>query len=99
MVGDNAEVLGYSWRLYAHQLLFFDRSLTVYPPLFPSFLEFTIALGKDPLLPPQQFVLRGNISDSTVKPHCIVVLDELLNQLAAILQAQGSLGTDAFGLQ
>ena len=99
MVGGKAVVFGQSWRSYAHQLLLCDRSMAASPPLFPSFLEFSIPLGKDQRLPSQQFVQGGDISKGAVKPHGIVVLDELLNQPPAILQVQGSLGTDAFGLQ
>ena len=79
MIGDHMEVSGYSTRSYVQQLLLSDRSLTVFPSLFPSFLELPIALGKDQLLPSQKLIQRGDIPDSAVKPVGVVALDELFN--------------------
>lgn len=66
---------------------------------FPGLDQFAVAFGVDGMVVSQQSIAWGDISDSTVESHVVVMRDIVGDDSSSILQGQGRLDTDAFALQ
>ena len=68
-------------------------------PLSPGRLQLAIPLGVDLLLPPGEHLLRGDVADSTVHAHVIVMNDIALYQTPRIFELQGRSWADALSFE
>jgi hypothetical protein len=60
--------------------------------LSPGLGEFLVAGGKDGLFFAEKLVLRGNVSDGGVEAHGVVVLDEVGDEAAGLLDVERGAG-------
>src|SRR5437870_7686830 len=64
-----------------------------------SRLEFAVSLLPDLRVPPFEAIVRCDVADRTVKPRGVVLLHEVSNHPARILQAEWRLWAHGLGLQ
>ena len=57
-----------------------------FPPFAGGF-EFAVACGEDFLLTAFEFVLRRDVDDGGVQPDCVVVFNELADNLLGLVEA------------
>ena len=64
----------------------------------PGLFQFLVSLFEYFLVAAVQFVHRRNITDSTVQPDVVVVIDEPFNHSSGIVKGKRDTGTDTFPL-
>ena len=68
-------------------------------PPFAGFFELAVPLGEDLPLPPLQFGLGRDVADGGMQADRVVVLDELADDAACVVQGQRRPGADALFLE
>ena len=66
---------------------------------FSGLEKLLVASGKDGLFITGEFVSRGDVADSRMKTHGVVVFDEAGDQATGVLEIQGNTWADAMGFK
>jgi len=69
-----------------------------FPSQLPGLFQFSVSLFEYFLVSAVQFVHRRDITDSTVQPDVVVVMDEPFNHSSGIVKGKRDTGTNTFSL-